>query len=58
MASPKNFMLVVSKDAYKERLETQKIPNATGYTSDIYSALQTVVNNRSRLGMTKTAASV
>ena len=55
--NPKNLMLIVSKDAFRERLETQKIPNATGYTSDIYSALQVVTNNRSRLGLTRTAAS-
>ena len=56
--NPKNLMLICSKDAFRERLETQKIVNATGYSSDIYSALQLITNNRSRLGMTKTAASV
>ena len=47
----KNFQLLVSKDFYKQREETQKIPNANGYTTSVYSALQTIVNNRSRLGV-------
>lgn len=47
--NPKNFMLVVSKEYFREKGDTQEIQNANGYTSKIYSALQSVTNNRSRL---------
>ncbi len=48
--NPKNFMLVVSKEYFRDRGDTQEIPNANGFVTKIYSALQTVTNNRSRLG--------
>lgn len=48
--NPKNFSLVVSKGYFRDRSETQPLENATGFTTRIYSALQTVTNNRSRLG--------
>ena len=48
---PKNFQLVASKEYFRDRGETQEIPNANGFVSKIYSALQTVTNNRSRLGV-------
>ena len=47
--NPKNFQVVVSKEYFRDRGETQEIQNANGFTSKIYSALQTVTNNRSRL---------
>lgn len=47
----KNFQLVGSKEYFRDKGDTQEIPNANAYTSKIYSALQTIVNNRSRLGM-------
>jgi len=47
----KNFNLVASKGYFRDRSETQKIQNANGYTTTIYSALQSVTNNRSRLGV-------
>lgn len=47
----KNFQLVVSKEYFRDRGETQEIPNANGFVSKIYSALQTCTNNRSRLGV-------
>lgn len=56
--NPKNFMLIVSKEFYRERGDTMELPNANGYTTHIYSALQTVTNNKSRLGINKTAGSV
>ena len=49
--NPKNFQLVVSKEYFRDRGETQEIPNANGFVSKIYSALQTCTNNRSRLGV-------
>lgn len=47
--NPKNFMVVASKEYFRERGETQELQNANGYTFKIYSALQSVTNNRSRL---------
>lgn len=47
----KNFKLVVSKQFYMDRSETQEFPQNNGYITKIYSALQTVTNNRSRLGV-------
>lgn len=49
--NPKNFQLVVSKDYFRDRGDTQEIQNANGFVTKIYSALQTVTNNRSRLGV-------
>ena len=54
--NPKNFQLVVSKEYFRDRGDTQEIPNANGFNFKIYSALQTVTNNRSRLGIAGTAA--
>ena len=47
--NPKNFMVVVSKEYFRERGDTMELQNANGYTFKIYSALQSVTNNRSRL---------
>jgi hypothetical protein len=58
LLNPKNFKLVVSKEYFRDRGETQEMENANGYTFKIYSALQTVSDNRSRLGIAGTAASV
>jgi hypothetical protein len=49
--NPKNFNLVASKEYFRDRGETQEIQNANGFVSKIYSALQTITNNRSRLGV-------
>ncbi len=49
-SNPKNLSLVVSKEFFRDRGETQELPNANGYICKIYSALQFVSNNRSRLG--------
>ena len=49
--NPKNFHLAVSKEYFRDKGDTQEIPNANGYVTKIYSALQTVTNNRSRLGV-------
>lgn len=48
--NPKNFQLVGSKEYFRDRGDTQEIPNANGFVTKIYSALQTVTNNRSRNG--------
>jgi hypothetical protein len=47
--NPKSFKLVVSKDAFKSKGDTIEIPNAHGYVCKMFSMLQTVVDNRSRL---------
>ncbi len=49
--NPKSFNVVVSKEHFRERDETIPLENATGYTTRVYSAAQTVTNNRSRLGV-------
>lgn len=49
--NPKNFQLVASKEMFRDRGDTQEIPNANGYVTKIYSALQSITNNRSRLGV-------
>ena len=47
--NPKSFQLVVSKDAYKLKGDTIEIPNQNGYVVKLFSMLQLVTNNRSRL---------
>lgn len=47
--NPKNFQVIVSKEYFRDRGETQEIQNANGFTSKLYSAMQSVTNNRSRL---------
>lgn len=50
----KSFKLLVSKQSFREMSETIPFQNATGYTKRVYSALQTVVDNRSRIGCAHT----
>ncbi len=45
-----NIKLVVSKEYFRDREETQPLQNANGFISKIYSACQFLTNNRSRLG--------
>ncbi len=47
----KSFSLVVSKQYFRERGDTQELQNANGFTTKLYSACQTVTGNRSRLGV-------
>ncbi len=49
--NPKNLTLVVSKEYFRDREETMPLPTQNGFISKIYSALQMVTNNRSRLGV-------
>jgi hypothetical protein len=46
----KNFMVVASKEYFRDKRAPQALESQTGTRSVIYSALQTVTNNRSRLG--------
>lgn len=49
--NPRHLKLIVSAQYFRDRGDTQEIQNANGFVSKIYSALQTVTNNRSRLGV-------
>lgn len=49
--NPKSFQVLVSKEKFRDKGETQELENAQGYKVQIYSALQTVSNNISRLAM-------
>ena len=53
-ASPKALQLVVSREFFRHRGETNEVDNANAYVTKIYSALQLVTNNRSRLGVSVT----
>lgn len=50
-SNPQDYQLVVSKEYFRDLGETEPIPNAQGFVKKLYSALQTVVLNRSRLGV-------
>ena len=49
-----SFKVVVSKGNFRERGETEPLPNATGFRCFIYSALQSITDNKSRLGVLHT----
>jgi hypothetical protein len=51
LGNSKNFMVVVSKEYFRDKRAPQALEAQTGTRSLIYSALQTVTNNRSRLGV-------
>lgn len=50
-SNPTNLKLIVSKDYFRDMDDTQPIPNANGFVKKIYSALQFITDNRSRLGV-------
>lgn len=47
----KSFQLIVSKEYFRQREDTMPLQGANGCETKIYSALQTVTDNRSRLGV-------
>lgn len=49
--NPKSLQLRVAKGFFRKRKETQEFENANGSIGKIYSALQLVTDNRSRLGV-------
>ena len=49
--NPKSLQLVVSKDFFRHRGETNEVDDANAYVTKIYSALALITNNRSRLGV-------
>ena len=48
--NPKSFRLEVSKEYFRDKGETREIDTANGFVTKIYSGLQSVTDNRSRLG--------
>jgi hypothetical protein len=46
--NPKSVQLLTSKEYFRDRGETREMDNANAFVSKIYSALQTVTNNKSR----------
>lgn len=53
-ANPKSLILYGSKEYFREKGETQEIESQNGFTFKIYSALQFLTNNKSRLGVAHT----
>jgi hypothetical protein len=51
MANPKSLNLVTSKEYFRDKGETKEMDDAAGFTFQIYSALQLVTNNKSRLAV-------
>jgi hypothetical protein len=49
--NPKHFKLVVSKNYFRDKGQTYDVPGQNAFYFLIYSALQFVVNNKSRLGV-------
>lgn len=49
--NPKNYNIVVSKQYFRDKGNTIEIPAQNAFVFKIYSALQAVVNNRSRLAV-------
>jgi len=52
--NPKNFQIRVSKQFFRAKGKEQEIDNANGHRVFIYSALQVVTDNRSRIGVSFT----
>jgi len=49
--NPKNYSLLVSKQYFRDKGNTEQVPGQNAFYFLIYSALQFVVNNKSRLGV-------
>jgi hypothetical protein len=49
--NPKNYQLVVSRQYFRDKGSTYDVPGQNAFYFLIYSALQFVVNNKSRLGV-------
>ena len=49
--NPKNYNIVVSKQYFRDKGNTVEIPSQNAFVFKIYSALQAITNNRSRLAM-------
>lgn len=53
--NPKNFKLIVSKDYFRDKGNTQELAASNGFRFFIYSALQFVTNQKSRLAVASQA---
>jgi len=53
--NPKNYNIVVSKQYFRDKGNTVEIPSQNAFVFKIYSALQALVNNRSRLAVCESA---
>lgn len=51
MLNPKNYQLVVSRQYFRDKGTTYDVPGQNAFYFLIYSALQFVTNNKSRLGV-------
>lgn len=51
MLNPKNYQMVVSKQYFRDKGSTYDVPGQNAFYFLIYSAMQFVVNNKSRLGV-------
>lgn len=49
--NPKNYQLIVSKQYFRDKGSTYDVPGQNAFYFLVYSALQFVVNNKSRLGV-------
>lgn len=49
--NPKNYQLVVSKQYFRDKGQTEAVPGQNAFYFLLYSALQFVVNNKSRLAV-------
>jgi hypothetical protein len=54
LLNPKALQLCVSKSHYRKRGETNEVDASNSYVTKLYSALQLVTSNRSRLGVSFT----
>lgn len=53
--NPKSLQLIASKEYFRDKGATQELESGNGFTYKIYSALQFVTNNKSRLAVVTAA---
>lgn len=49
--NPKNYQIIVSKQYFRDKGNTIEIPDQNAFVFKIYSALQSITNNKSRLAV-------
>jgi hypothetical protein len=49
--NPKNYQMIVSKQYFRDKGQTYDVPGQNAFYFLIYSAMQFIVNNKSRLGV-------
>lgn len=55
MLNPKNYKLVVSRQYFRDKGSTEVVPGQNAFYFLLYSALQFITNNKSRLGVIQSA---